>query len=65
MQNVCGENLLRKQTIMNVFIVEKNIMNMILPLTMYIPEQWEVMILLATAFPHVGRVIKAKEVKTG
>ena len=50
---------------MNVFIVEKNIMNMILPLTMYIPEQWEVMILLATAFPHVGRVIRAKEVKIG
>jgi len=50
---------------MNVFIVEKNIMNMILPLTMYFPEQWEVMILLQTAFPHVGRVTKVKEVETG
>ena len=65
MQNVCGENLLRKQTIMNVSIVEKNIMNMILPLTMYIPEQWEVMILLRTAFPHVERVIRAKEAQIG
>ena len=65
MHTVFGEKLLRKQTIMNVFIVEKNIMNMILPLTMYIPEQWEVMILLATAFPHVGRVTKVKEVETG
>tara|TARA_Y100001963_G_scaffold141238_1_gene209228 strand:+ start:718 stop:870 length:153 start_codon:yes stop_codon:yes gene_type:complete len=50
---------------MNVFTVERNIMNMILPLTMYIPEQWEVMILLATVFPHVERVIKVKEVQTG
>tara|TARA_A100000172_G_scaffold42046_1_gene25719 strand:+ start:1223 stop:1420 length:198 start_codon:yes stop_codon:yes gene_type:complete len=65
MQNVFGENLLRKQTIMNVSIVDKNIMNMILPLTMYIPEQWEVMILLATAFPHVGRVIRVKGVRIG
>ena len=50
---------------MNVFTVERNIMNMILPLTMYIPEQWEVLILLQTAFPLVSRVIKAKEVNTG
>jgi len=50
---------------MNVFTVERNIMNMILPLTMYIPEQWEVLILLQTAFPHVGRVTRVKEVKTG
>ena len=50
---------------MNVFTVERNIMNMILPLTMYIPEQWEVMILLRTAFPHVGRVIRAKEAQIG
>ena len=50
---------------MNVFIVDNAIENMILPLTMYIPEQWEVLILLQTAFPHVGRVTKVKEVETG
>ena len=65
MQNVCGENLLRKQTIMNVFIVEKNIVNMILPLIMYIPDVWEVVPILGTVFPLVYRVIKAKEVKIG
>ena len=38
---------------------------MTLPLIMYIPDVWEVMILLATAFPHVGRVIRVKGVKIG
>jgi hypothetical protein len=62
MHIVCGEKLLRKQTIMNVFTVEKDIMNTILPLIMYAPEQWEVLILLQTVFPPVSRVIRAKEV---
>ena len=57
-----GEKLLRRQTIMNVFIAEKDIMNMILPLTMYIPDVWEVLPILATVFPPVDDVIKKKEV---
>jgi len=60
-----GEKLLRRQTIMNVSIADKNIMNMILPLTMYIPEVWEVIPILATVFPPVDDVIKKKEVTTG
>jgi hypothetical protein len=50
---------------MNVSIADKNIMNMILPLTMYIPEVWEVIPILATVFPPVDDVIKKKEVTTG
>ena len=47
---------------MNEFIADKNIMNMILPLTMYIPDVWEVLPILATVFPPVDDVIKKKEV---
>tara|TARA_B000000557_G_scaffold1165_1_gene949 strand:- start:1431 stop:1628 length:198 start_codon:yes stop_codon:yes gene_type:complete len=60
-----GEKLLRRQTIMNVFIADESIMNMILPLTMYIPDLWEVVPMLVTVFPHVSGVIKKKEVTTG
>jgi len=60
-----GEKLLRRQTIMNVFIADESIMNMILPLTMYIPDVWEVVPVLATVFPHADNVIKRKEVITG
>ena len=60
--NAYGEKLLRRQTIMNVFIADKNIMNLILPLTMYIPDVWEVLPILATVFPPVDDVIKKKEV---
>ena len=45
---------------MNVSIADKNIMNMILPLTMYIPDVWEVVPMLATVFPHADNVIKRK-----
>jgi hypothetical protein len=50
---------------MNVFIVDKGIENMILPLTMYIPDLWEVLILLGTVFPLVANVIRIKEVNSG
>jgi hypothetical protein len=50
---------------MNVSIADKNIMNMILPLTMYIPDVWEVLPILITVFPPVDDVIKKKEVTTG
>ena len=60
--NAYGEKLLRRQTIMNVFIADKNIMNLILPLTMYIPDVWEALPILITVFPPVEDVIKKKEV---
>ena len=47
---------------MNVFIEDKNIMNLILPLTMYIPDVWEVLPILTTVFQPVEDVIKKKEV---
>ena len=50
---------------MNVFIAEKDIMNMILPLTMYIPDVWEVVPILEIVFQPVGGVIKKKEALTG
>ncbi len=50
---------------MNVSIAEKDIMNMILPLTMYIPDVWEVVPILGIVFQPVGGVIKKKEVLTG
>jgi len=46
-------------------IVDKGIENMILPLTMYIPDLWEVLILLGTVFPLVANVIRIKEVNSG
>ena len=65
MQDDCGEKLSKRQTIMNVFIVENPMTRMILPLIMYIPDVWEVVPILGTVFPLVYRVIKAKEVKIG
>ena len=50
---------------MNVFTVDKNIMNTILPLTMLIPEAVEVITMLITVFLPVESVIKVKEVRTG
>tara|TARA_R100000458_G_scaffold19197_1_gene16784 strand:- start:874 stop:1062 length:189 start_codon:yes stop_codon:yes gene_type:complete len=57
-----GEKLLRRQTIMNVFIAESDIMNLILPLTMYAPDVLEVATWLRTVFQPVEDVIKKKEV---
>jgi hypothetical protein len=60
-----GEKLLRRQTIMNVFIAEKDTMNLILPLTMCVPDVWVAVTCLKTAFLPVDDVIKKKEVTTG
>jgi len=65
MQNDSGEKLLKRQTIMNVFTVDKDIMNTILPLTMCIPEAVEVITMLVTVFLPVDNVIKVKEANTG
>ena len=50
---------------MNVFTVDKDIMNTILPLTMLIPEAVEVITMLVTVFLPVDDVIKVKEATTG
>ena len=43
-------------------IAEKNIMNLILPLTMCVPDVWVAVTCLQTAFLPVEDVIKKKEV---
>ena len=50
---------------MNVFIAEKDTMNLILPLTMYAPDVLVVVTWLETVFQPVEDVIKKKEVMTG
>ncbi len=50
---------------MNVSIVEQNIANMILPLTMYAPDVLAVVTCLGTAYQPASSVIKTKEAMTG
>lgn len=47
---------------MNVFTAEKDTMNLILPLTMYAPDVWEVVTCLRTAYLRVDDVIRKREV---